>query len=243
MIKLRRADRRHHERSGGGELWSTFDPREGVLAISERFGSLMLLEESRVPPGAIVRSHPRRDAEVVTYVREGSLAFSDSTGRSGVLVAGEFQHMTAGRCVHHHEANGSSTEWLHHYRLWLRPDEADLAPSAEQRRFSTAERHGHLCVVSAPDARRGSLRIHQDAIVYSAILDGGHHVVHELPPGRSAWLHLVRGEATIREHVLTDGDGIGAEDESSVALTAHSETEILLVDLGPPRGASVGLRR
>jgi len=84
------------------------------------------------------------------------------------------------------------------------------APLAERarirlraKRFSAAERRDGLCVVASPDGRKGSLRIHQDALVYSAMLDPGQHVVHELSPGRKAWLHVVQGEITLGDLVLT----------------------------------------
>ena len=107
-----------------------------------------------------------------------------------------------------------------------------LEPGYEQKRFSAAERRAGLCVVASPDARRGSLRIHQDALIYSAMLDPGQHVVHELSPGRRAWLHLVQGEAVLGDIVLTTGDGAGFAAERAVSLTAQEETEILLIDLG-----------
>lgn len=67
--------------------------------------------------------------------------------------------------------------------------------------------------------------------MYTALLDPGTHVVHELPPGRSAWLHVVAGEAALGDLVLTTGDGAGFTGERAVSLTARLETEILLLDL------------
>ncbi|MEJ2581046.1 MAG: hypothetical protein P8127_05310, partial [Acidobacteriota bacterium] len=60
----------------------------------------------------------------------------------------------------------------------------------------------------------------------------GHHLVHELLPGRSAWLHVVCGEAASHDMILTQGDGVGVTNERSVSLTAHEKCEILLVDVG-----------
>ena len=74
--------------------------------------------------------------------------------------------------------------------------------------------------------------IQQDALMFSAVLEPGQHVVHELSGGRIAWLHLVEGEATLGDTILTTGDGVGVTAERAVSLTAQSETEILLVDLG-----------
>lgn len=56
-------------------------------------------------------------------------------------------------------------------------------------------------------------------------------MVHELAPGRSAWLHVVRGEATLGDVVLTTGDGAGIVADRALSLTAREATEILMVDL------------
>ena len=231
MITLRRARERRHERRRTQEAWLTFDPRDGPNPLDEAFGCLEILGEHRLPPGASV-PHPQRDAEIVTYVREGALAYADSLGHSGVIHTGEFQHMTALRGVRHRETNVSRSDWAHVFQIWLRPSEVGLAPGQEQKRFSAAERRGLLRVVASSDGRRASLRVHQDALLCSAMLDPGQHVVHELAPGRSAWLHVVKGEVTLGDVVVGTGDGAGLCGERSVSLTAREETEILLVDLG-----------
>lgn len=233
MITLRRAKDRRHERRRRQETWLTFDPRDGPDPLDLAFGCLEILGEHRLPPGASI-AHPQRDAEIVTYVREGALAYADSMGRSGVIHTGEFQHMTARRGVRHRETNVSRSDWAHVFQIWLRPSEVGLAPSQEQKRFSAAERRGVLRIVASSDGRRASLRIHQDAVLCSAMLDPGQHVVHELAPGRSAWLHIVKGEVTMGDMVVGTGDGAGLSGERAVSVTARAETELLLVDLGEP---------
>jgi quercetin 2,3-dioxygenase len=242
MITLRRAKERHHDRRRKQEAWHTFYAADRADALADGFGTLEILNEDRLPPGAGVARHPHHDAEIITYVREGALAHEDSMGRSGVIHAGEFQRMTAGRGIRHSETNASRTDWAHVFQIWLRPSRAGLEPTNEQKRFSAAERRGVLCVVASPDARRGSLRIHQDALMYSAMLDPGQHVVHELSQGRGAWLHLVQGEVTMGDVVLCAGDGAGITAERAVSLTAREETEILLLDLGEqlPRSLKSG---
>jgi hypothetical protein len=85
--------------------------------------------------------------------------------------------------------------------------------------------------VASFDGRKGSLRLHQDAVIYSAMLDPGQHLVHELAPTRSAWLHIVHGEATLGPIVLTTGDGAAITADRAVSLTACAQTEVLLLDL------------
>lgn len=232
MITLRRASERHHDQRRRQDVWFTFYPQKTESGHADGFGTIELFNEDRLPPAAAVPRQPVHDAEIVTYVREGTLAFEDSMGRSGIIHAGEFQRMTAGRGIRHRETNASRTHWAHVFQVWLRPTEVGLEPSHAQKRFSAAERRGVLCVVASLDGRQGSLRIHQDVQVYSAMLERGQHIVHELLKGRSAWLHVVTGEVTIAGVVLAAGDGAGVTAERAVSLTAREETEILLVDLG-----------
>lgn len=232
MITLRRSQERHHDQRGRREGWQTFHPDDPADALAGGFGTLEILNEDCLPSGTSVPRLPHHYAEIITYVREGALAHEDSTGRSGVIKAGEFQRMTAVRGLRHSATNASRTNFAHVFQIWLRPSEAELESDYEQRRFSAAERRDGLCVVASSDGRRGSLRVRADALVYSALLDPGQHVVHELPQGRRAWVHLVNGDATLNGVILTKGDSAGVTAERAISLTAREETEILLLDLG-----------
>jgi len=253
MTCLRRAVDRQHAKSRSLETWLTFDVKDRAELQSEGLGNIELVKESRLAPGARVPRASGRDAEILTYVCEGALAYENSLGSSGIVQAGEFQRVTAGSGLHRNRTNASRSDAVHFFQIWLRPSQIDLDPGDEQKRFTTAQRRGGLCVVASSDARKGSLCIHQDALIYSALLDPGQHVVHELAQGRSAWLHLVRGEVTLGDIVLTTGDGAGVTGERALSLTASEESEILLVDVGPlqpelrtnairPAGMRAGMR-
>jgi hypothetical protein len=231
MRTLRRASERKYVQGRQQEAWHTFHANGGTDALADGFGALERFDEDRLRPGAGLPAVRPNDAEIVTYVREGALAHEDSTGRSGVIDAGEFQRMTFGRGVRHSEANASRTDWVHFFQIGLRPSEVGLETCLEQKRFYEGDRRGALRVVASPDGHRGSLRIHQNASIYSALLDPGHHIAHELSPGRIAWLHVVRGAVSLGDVVLTTGDGAGVTADRVVSFTALEETEILLVDL------------
>jgi quercetin 2,3-dioxygenase len=218
-------------RSRKHETWFTFYPQN--VAARPGFGELQSFNEERLAPGVGVPLHAHPSSEIVTYVFEGTLAHEDSKGRSSVITSGEFHRMTSTRAMRHSEVNASRSHWLHVFQIGLYCLAARLGPSHEQKRFSAAERRGMLCPVASSDGRKGSLAIQPDAAIYSAILDPGQHVVHELSPGRRAWVHVVRGEATLGNVVLTTGDGAGLEAEPAVSFTARGPTEMLLVDLGP----------
>jgi redox-sensitive bicupin YhaK (pirin superfamily) len=231
MINLRRSAERHHDRRRKREVWRTFDPIARSDRPPDRFGPLEAVDESRLPPRADVPRRVGGDAEVITYVREGTVAYDDSTGHAGVIHAGEFQRMLAIHSARHSEANASRTEWAHVFQIRICDSAPELEPGREQKRFSAAERRGVLCLVASPDARAGSLRLGQDTQIYSALLEPGKHVVHELAPRHGAWLHVVQGEITLDDLVLVTGDGAGVTAERAVSLTASESSEILLLDV------------
>ena len=235
MITLRRASERQHDQRNKHEVWRTFSWRSRAEQLADGFGSLEFLDEHRLSPRARVSRKAAGEAETVTYVRDGTIAYHDSTGRSGVIHAGEFQCTTIRRGEQSTETNASRTDSAHFFRASLVPPHAGLEPNQEQRRFGLADRRGGLCVVASPDARKNSLRIQQDALIYSALFDSGQHVAYELSQGRSVWLHLLQGEVALGDIALTSGDGAGLQAERSVSFTAIERTELLLIDVGDLR--------
>ncbi|MFO8073882.1 MAG: pirin family protein [Polyangia bacterium] len=233
MIELLRNSQRRHVRSGKREAWHSSFAKDLSGPLDSGFGFLLAFDELRLQPGASTEPHCEDETEVVTYIYKGALSQEDTAGNSGVIHTGEFQRMSTGSRIRHKETSVSRTDSVHLFRMSLRSAQAGLDPSHEQKRFTEAQRRNLLCVVASPDGRKGSLRIHQDVLLFSAILDPGHHLVHEFAPGRTAWLHVVCGEATVNDIVLTQGDGVGLTDERSVSLTVQENTEILLADLGP----------
>jgi redox-sensitive bicupin YhaK (pirin superfamily) len=232
MITVCRSEARQHHRRGKHEAWLTFRAGQAAEGVDTPFGNLELLAEERLAPGGSIPPQSLDDCEVLTFVREGTLTYDDSLGHSGVIHAGEFHRMTTERSLRHVQSNASPSDAAHAFQVWLRPSHAGTGPHYEQKRFSTAERRGVLCLVGAPDGRRGSLRIRANALMFSVLLHAGQHVVHELSDRRTAWLHLVHGEVTLGDLVLVTGDGAAITAERAVSLTARKDSELLLVDLG-----------
>lgn len=195
------------------------------------FRSLRVMNEDWVAPGQGFGTHPHQDMEIVTYVLEGALEHKDSMGNGEVLRPGEFQRMTAGTGITHSEFNPSATEPVHLYQIWLYPDQKGLEPGYEQKRFPEVERQNRLRLVASHDADQGSLLIHQDARIFLARLEHGHEVIHELAPGRHAWLQVLRGSVRLNGQELQTSDGASVSDETSLSIQSIDDAEVMLFDL------------
>ncbi len=231
MITLRRDSERRLVKQDDNDIRLTFYTRSHPGPHIDGFGILAIFKEIRFPPGGSSGTRTRPDAEVITYVFRGQLAQEDSSGYSGVLRAGEFQYMSNGTGVEHKETNASQKHIAHVFRIALRPTKTGLDCVHKQNRFTVAQRRNQLCIIASHDGRKGSLHICQDAFIYSSILDSGHHLVQEILPGRTAWIHIVSGEVKLNDIILNRGDSASIMLEPSVSLTVLENSEILLVDL------------
>ncbi len=231
MITVRPSGERGLARHGWLESRHTFSFADYHDPAHMGFRALRVINEDRVQPGEGFGSHPHRDMEILTYVVEGALAHRDSTGSAGVIRPGDVQRMSAGTGIVHSEFNASRDEPVHFLQIWIVPDRPGLAPGYEQRTFPPAERTGRLRLLAAPDGRDGSLRLHQDASVWGAVLPAGTRVTHEPRAGRHAWLQMVKGKLSLNGVPLAAGDGAAVAAEERLVLEAGDEAEILLFDL------------
>jgi len=196
------------------------------------FGSLRVINDDRVAPGAGFGRHPHRDMEILTYVLAGSLEHRDSLGTGSVIRPGDVQRMTAGTGILHSEYNHSPAEPVHLLQIWILPEQRGLPPGYEQRNFPESERRGRLRLVASRDGREGTIRVRRDVDLYAALLGPGDVVAHALRPGRRAWVQVATGAVTLNGQPLQAGDGAAVEDEAALRLTAEGPAEVLLFDLG-----------
>jgi redox-sensitive bicupin YhaK (pirin superfamily) len=231
MITLRRSDERHHVRRTRREEWSSFHADRSGDGFALGFGALERFDEHRLEAGASVLVRPPQGFEIVSYVLEGVVACRDSARRTAILRAGDFQRVSGGDAGGLRQSNTSRSHTAQVFQLWLRRGSSRNAPSPEQRRFSAAERRGGLRLIASEDARDGALRLAQDVLIYSALLDPGQHLVHELAARRSAWLHVIRGEVGSEDTELHAGDAASYALDRAVSVTARMPSEVLLVDL------------
>ena len=231
MFQIRHAQERGHFDHGWLDTSHSFSFADYFDPAHMGFRALRVINEDRVAPGQGFGMHAHRDMEIVTIVLEGALEHRDSLGNGQVLRPGELQRMSAGTGIRHSEFNPSPTEPVHLFQIWLLPSERNLRPSYEQKAFPQAERHNRLRLVASSDGRDGALTIHQDAELYLGTLDPGAQVIHELRPGRAAWLQLLRGAVSLNGQSLDPSDGVAITEESQWTIQASSPAEVLLFDL------------
>jgi len=231
MISIRKGAERGYADHGWLRSFHTFSFADYHDPQHMGFGALRVINEDRVRPGAGFGTHGHRDMEIISYVLDGALEHKDSMGNGSVIRPGDVQRMSAGRGVLHSEFNPSDRELVHFLQIWIEPNVRGIDPGYEERRFDAGDKRGRLKLIASPDGRDGSVTIHQDALVFAALLDGAERATHQVGAGRRAYVHVARGSVRINGQPLEAGDALKATEVAELVLEGGKQAEVLLFDL------------
>ncbi len=231
MLNVRKAGERGYADHGWLRSFHSFSFADYYDPEHVAFGPLRVINEDRVAPGRGFGQHSHRDMEIISYVLEGALEHKDSIGTGSVIHPGDVQRMSAGTGVTHSEFNASPTDTVHFLQIWIQPSQRGIPPSYEEKRFEPHEKDGRLRLIASPGGLDGSVTIHQEAYVYAGLFDGHQRAEHGVREGRSAYVHVVRGEVEINGERLEEGDAAKLTDVSAVKIGNASKAEVLLFDL------------
>ena len=231
MMSVRRAAERGQTTTGWLNSRHSFSFGRYRNPDHTGFRALRVINEDRVLAGAGFGEHQHRDMEIISYVLEGALAHRDNLGNSSVIRPGEVQRVSAGTGIAHSEYNHSRDDPAHFLQIWIEPATKGIEPGYEQRQFAPDEARGKLRLVGSQDGADGAVVIHQDARMYLARLESEETVVHDLQPGRYAWVQVARGAASVDGEPLKAGDGAAVSEQTRVAISGSPAAEVLLFDL------------
>jgi redox-sensitive bicupin YhaK (pirin superfamily) len=233
MLTIRKSTERGHANHGWLDSHHTFSFASYYDPDHMGFGPLRVINEDRVAPGRGFGAHPHRDMEILSYVLKGKLAHRDNMGHTEVLGPNEIQHMSAGSGVTHSEFNGSESEPVHFFQIWIEPKSRGTKPRYAQLKFEPEAKLNRFKLLASPNEVPGAATINQDSSVSVAELTPGKSLSYELTIGRQAWVHVIRGEVAVNGTKLGTGDAAAVKDEQQLELAAQGteNSEVLVFDL------------
>lgn len=195
------------------------------------YSVLRVINDDQVAPGKGFGMHGHQDMEIITYMLAGELRHTDSMGHSEVIRAGDVQRMTAGTGVRHSEMNASGETTAHLLQIWITPDTLGLPPGYEDKTIPLADKQNRWALIASPGAQAGSLKVHQDVSLYATVLTADQALPVHVMAGRSAYLHIARGEVEIDDQRLQAGDALMVDVSQELSMRAIRESEVLWFDL------------
>jgi quercetin 2,3-dioxygenase len=234
-VALRRAADRFTTRAAGRLTQHCFSFNEHYDPANVRHGALVACNDDLLASDAGYPDHPHRDTEIVTWMLSGSLVHEDSHGNRGVIHRGLVQRTSAGAGIVHAERNDAyriepqiGPAPARFVQMWLRPDEAAVSPSYEQRALMLDDlAGGWVPIVSGthPDAPLG-LGSRGSTLWVTRL---GLGVGRLLPEDDHVHVYVASGEAEVESiDVLAAGDSLRLSGRAALKITGRSDAEILV---------------
>ena len=199
------------------------------------FGALRVLNDDLIAPSMGFGTHPHDNMEIITIPLSGVLKHKDSMGNSWEEVnAGEVQVMSAGTGIHHSEINGSASESLSLFQIWIIPNQKNVTPRYDQRFFEPSQ-DGELqiLVTSMDDASTdSSLKIHQNAQISRINLSANSSFTYSLKsPNHGVYVMQVFGASKIESTELNARDAVGISEVDSFKLDVSEDSQLLFIEV------------
>jgi redox-sensitive bicupin YhaK (pirin superfamily) len=192
-----------------------------------QFGVLRVINDDIIKAGAGFDTHPHKNMEIITYVREGAITHRDSNGNVGRTEAGDVQVMSAGTGVFHSEFNLESED-TNIFQIWIEPNQLEVKPRWDSYQFPKEPTADSLMLLVS-GVGDAPLSIHQDASIYAGHLCEGTELAH--PIKHQAYVLVSEGSLELEGRLLNKGDGLEVAELSSINLKVLSDSKVLVIDV------------
>lgn len=199
------------------------------------FGALRVLNDDFIAGGMGFGTHPHDNMEIITIPLQGSLKHRDSMSNKWiVLETGEVQVMSAGSGLQHAEMNNLPDKELNLFQLWIFPDQENVQPRYDQKKFDEKERIDklQLLVSSINDTTSNVLKIHQNAKISRITLHNLNEFRYQLmSKNNGVYSMVVDGEVLVEDELLTKRDAVGIYDTNEIVLKSEGISDILFIEV------------
>lgn len=199
------------------------------------FGALRVLNDDLIAPSMGFGTHPHDNMEIITIPLSGVLKHKDSMGNSWEEVkAGEVQVMSAGTGIYHSEINGSASESLSLFQIWIVPNQKNVTPRYDQRFFELSQDGKLQILVTSMDnaSTDSSLKIHQDAQISRINLSANSSFTYSLKsPNHGVYVMQVFGASKIESTELNARDAVGISEVDSFKLDVSEDSQLLFIEV------------
>jgi hypothetical protein len=139
--------------------------------------------------------------------------------------------MSAGTGGTHSEFNHAKDQTTHFLQIWIEPNVMEIPPSYEQKSIPLSDKQGKLCLIASPEGTGNAVKLYADAKVYAGLFNGQQSQKLDLDLQRKAYVHLVKGSLSVNDILLSSGDALLVENESSLLISGGKDAEVLVFDL------------
>lgn len=200
------------------------------------FGIVEKIEFKTLQPGAVEKSQLTPNIELVTYVINGKLTFSDNLGNRFIVGRGEVMHSSCVDSLEFELTNLESSEAVF-IQYAILADDSELAPYSQAHKYKWKLRINQWLEVVSKLEGEAEIRISQDVKVDVIMLDAGLVEGYAIDSNRMGYLIQIEGSSQINDITLNEGDGLIIEGED-INLAAIENSHVIIIEMNKQALAS-----
>ncbi len=229
---LHKANTRGHANHGWLNSHHTFSFANYRNPQRMNFGVLRVLNDDVVAPGKGFGTHPHDNMEIISIPLEGDLEHKDSMGNTTVIRKGDVQVMSAGTGIYHSEYNKNQDQEVHFLQIWMFPNQQNVEPRYDQITLANSVSKNTLQQVLSPNADDAGVWVHQNAWFHIGEFEPGYELNYVLKQTENGvYTFVLEGAVNINKQLLNKRDGYGVWDTNQIAIKAHSQCRILMMEV------------
>ncbi|PRP68180.1 pirin family protein [Nonlabens agnitus] len=229
---IHRAESRGHANHGWLKANHSFSFASWYNPERINFGAIRVLNDDTIAPGAGFPTHPHDNMEIITIPLSGVLEHKDSMGNVAQIKTGEVQVMSAGTGVTHSEYNGSQTEELKLFQIWLFPNKKNVTPRYDELKLNVEDRKNRFQQILSPSPDDEGVWIHQDAWMHMISMDPDTVNDYRLKnPSNGVYIMVIEGNVEIDGDQLKNRDAMGVIESDTINIKATSKSDLLLIEV------------
>jgi len=195
------------------------------------FGVLRVLNDDIIHPKSGFDMHSHRDMEIISYIVDGEITHKDSMGNEEMLTRGEVQYMSAGSGIVHAEYNKSISQDLRLLQIWIVPPNKNLQTLYGSHKYTKEQRRNKLLNIVSSLEGNAEVKIHQDINIFVSELEAKKVIKYSIKENRQVYFVQIEGKTNINGIVLNNGDAMEITQESSLNITAVTNSHFLFIEM------------
>jgi len=200
--------------------------------VGELIKPFVFLDHGAIEPTAqpLFGIHPHSGIATLTVVLTGGVAYEDTTGKKGQIVAGGLEWMKAGNGVWH-DGRVTEGEPMRFYQLWiaLAASEENAPPQSQYIAPDAVQEDGPVRVILGRYGRAGSpIRAPEGIEYFHVRLKDGQRWHHTPPTGHGiAWLSVDDGRLRSPEPIHAGQLAVFEQSAGAIEVQASGATSFV----------------
>ncbi len=178
-------------------------------------------DHTLIKGGTVVKMHPHKNDEILSYIRKGKMTHEDSNGNIVEINNSYLMMMNSGSGIFHEETVPENGEDVEMIQIFIRPEKDDLEPRVQFHKFENVNSENDWRLVGGNSNSSAPLIINSDILVKDIHLTQNTKLT--IPEHKIGLLYVFAGDINANDEFLEKGDSIVFNEDVEIEMLSPSD--------------------